>query len=70
MKIVILGAGQVGTTVAYSLCGREEEARETAAGVIRINPKFSCDYFAKRLTYKNQADKDRFIEALRKAGLK
>jgi len=58
------------TTVAYSLCGREEEARATAAGVLRINPKFSCDYFAKRLTYKNQADKDRFIEALRKAGLK
>ena len=60
----------IATTVAYSLCGREEEARETAAGVIRINPKFSCDYFAKRLTYKNQVDKDRFIEALRKAGLK
>jgi len=58
------------TTVAYSLCGREEEARATAAGVLRINPKFSCDYVAKRLTYKNQADKDRFIEALRKAGLK
>jgi adenylate cyclase len=58
------------TTVAYSLCGREEEARATAAGVLRINPKFSCDYFAKRLTYKNHADKDRFIEALRKAGLK
>jgi adenylate cyclase len=58
------------TTVAYSLCGREEEARATAAEVLRINPKFSCDYFAKRLTYKNQADKDRFIEALRKAGLK
>ena len=58
------------TTVAYSLCGREEEARATAAGVSRINPKFSCDYIAKRLTYKNQADKDRFIEALRKAGLK
>ncbi len=58
------------TTVAYSLCGREEEARATAAGILRINPKFSCDYFAKRLTYKNQADKDRFIEALRKAGLK
>ncbi len=60
----------IATTVAYSLCGREEEARATAAGVIRINPKFSCDYFAKRLTYKNQVDKDRFIEALRKAGLK
>ena len=60
----------IASTVAYSLCGREEEARATAAGVLRINPKFSCDYFAKRLTYKNQADKDRFIEALRKAGLK
>jgi len=57
-------------TVAYSLCGREEEARATAAEVLRINPKFSCDYFAKRLTYKNQADKDRFIRALREAGLK
>jgi adenylate cyclase len=58
------------TTVSYSLCGREGEARETAAGVLRINPNFSCDYFAKKLPYKNQADLDRYIGALRKAGLK
>jgi adenylate cyclase len=57
------------TTVTYSLCGREEEARETAAGVIRINPNFSCDYFAKKLPYKNKADLDLYIGALRKAGL-
>ncbi|NIR12774.1 MAG: tetratricopeptide repeat protein, partial [Desulfobacterales bacterium] len=58
------------TTVSYVLCGREEEARETAAGVLRINPNFSCDYFAKKLPYKKKADLDLYIGALRKAGLK
>jgi adenylate cyclase len=58
------------TTVTYSMCGREEEARETAAGVLRINPNFSCEYFAKKLPYKNKADLDLYIGALRKAGLK
>jgi adenylate cyclase len=51
------------------LCGKDEEARETAAGVLRINPKFSTKYFAKKVPYKNQADIDRYIGALRKAGL-
>jgi adenylate cyclase len=58
------------TTVIYSMCGREEKARETAAGVLRINPNFSCDYFATKLPYKNKADLDLYIGALRKAGLK
>jgi tetratricopeptide (TPR) repeat protein len=57
-------------TAAYSRCGRQEEARETAAGVLRINPKFSTKYFAKKLPYKNQADLDQYIGALRQAGLK
>ena len=48
----------------------EEEARETAAGVLRINPKFNTKYFAKKLPYKNQTDTNRYIEALQKAGLK
>jgi adenylate cyclase len=57
-------------TAAYSICGREEEARRAAAGVLRINPNFSCDYHAKKsLPYKNQADIDQYIGALRKAGL-
>ena len=59
-----------GATAAYSICGREEEARAGAAGVLRINPNFSCDSYAKILPYKNQADIDRVIGALRKAGLK
>jgi adenylate cyclase len=54
----------------YSLAGRDEEARAEVSEVLRIRPKFSLERFAKRLFYKNKADTDRFIEALRKAGLK
>jgi adenylate cyclase len=56
-------------TVAYSICGREEEARAAAAEVLRINPKFSLGSYAKTLPYKNQDDIDLIIGALRKAGL-
>jgi adenylate cyclase len=57
-------------TQIYSLSGRVEEARDEAAEILRINPKFSVDKFAKKFTYKNQEDKERCISALRKAGLK
>ena len=54
----------------YSLAGRDEKARIEAAEVLRINPKFSLEKFAKSVTYKNQEDQERLISALRKAGLK
>jgi len=57
-------------TAIYSMSGMEEEARAQAAEVIRIQPKFSLEKWAKRITYKNQEDKERLISALRKAGLK
>ena len=60
----------LGLTGTYSMMGREKEARAEAAEVLRINPKFSVESFAKRLTYKNQSVADKFIDALRKAGLK
>jgi adenylate cyclase len=61
----------INLTFAYSVSGREEEARTTAAQVLRLDPKFSVDHFAKRaLKFKNQADTERFVAALRKAGLK
>jgi adenylate cyclase len=56
--------------VVYSFSGRDEEAQAEAAEMLRINPKFSVGKLAKRLKYKNQADKERFITALRQAGLK
>jgi adenylate cyclase len=56
--------------VAYSLNGNEEEAGNEAKEVMRINPKFSVDEWAKTMPFKNKADKDLIIAALRKAGLK
>jgi tetratricopeptide (TPR) repeat protein len=55
---------------AYSLAGKQEEAQKEAAEVLRINPNFSLESYAKRLGYKNQAYTDRVIATLRAAGLK
>lgn len=53
----------------YSLSGRDEEARAEVSEVLRIQPKISLESLAKRVAYKNKADIDRLIDALRKAGL-
>jgi len=53
----------------YINLGREEEARAEAAEVLRINPKFTLERFAKRSLI-NKAELERLIDALRKAGLK
>ena len=50
--------------------GREKEARAEAAEVLRINPKFSLDLWAKRQIYKDQSKVDKLVDGLRKAGLK
>jgi adenylate cyclase len=60
----------MGLTATYSMMGREQEARAEAAEVLRISPKFSVDSYAKRLTMKDQSAADKFMDALRKAGLK
>ena len=55
--------------VTYGLLDREAEAREAAAEVLRIDPDFSIEYFAKTSVIKDPADIKRLISALRKAGL-
>jgi len=59
----------IGLTAAYSLSGRESEAKATAKKILRLNPKFSLEWYEKTLLNKNPADKERMINALRKAGL-
>ena len=54
----------------YMYAGREDEARATVAEIQRIAPNFSVEKFAKALPYKDEATRDRYIESLRKAGLK
>jgi adenylate cyclase len=53
----------------YIYLRRENEARAEAGEVLRINPKFSIEQYAKRLPI-SPASKERWAEALRKAGLK
>ena len=53
----------------YSSLDRHAEAAAEADEVRRINPKFNLASYAKTLPYKNKADKERYIAALRKAGL-
>ncbi|MFX1265854.1 MAG: tetratricopeptide repeat protein [Promethearchaeota archaeon] len=57
-------------TGTYVSLGRIEEARTQAQEVLRIDPKFSLERYAKTQPYKNQADTESFIDAIRKAGLK
>ncbi|MCJ7493797.1 MAG: tetratricopeptide repeat protein, partial [Deltaproteobacteria bacterium] len=55
--------------ISYMRLGREEEARAAAAEILRINPKFSLQRYAKMLPF-TQPVADRIVEDLRKAGLK
>ncbi len=57
----------------YSMMGLEKEARAEVAEVLRRNPKFLLDSYAKKpgiLLYKEQSERDKVLDAMRKAGLK
>jgi adenylate cyclase len=54
----------------YSSLGRDAEASASAKEVLRIDPRFSIESHAKTLPYKDKADIEREVAALRKAGLK
>jgi adenylate cyclase len=62
--------GNVGLTATYAQMGRMEEARAQAAKLMEIAPKFSLDRYARTLRYKDPANSERVLDALRKAGLK
>jgi TolB-like protein/Tfp pilus assembly protein PilF len=53
----------------YSWASRIEEARAQAVEVLRINPKYSLELAAKTSFGKNQADRERYLDGLRKAGI-
>ena len=61
---------QLVLAIASGELGREEEAKATAAEVLRINPKFSLEVYKERVPIKDPATLEREIAALRKAGLK
>jgi len=63
--------GHLHLAATYMMAGNERKARESAAEVLRIDPNFSFERFAKTTPWKNQDDlTNGLIEPLRKAGLK
>ena len=55
--------------VVYSELGRKEEAQAEVAEVLRISPRASLEGQRERMPFKDQAALERYLEALRKAGL-
>ena len=66
----VLLPAHVNLAVIYSELGREEEARAEAAEVLRLNPKYSLEVWRQINPYKDPAEVERVVAALRKAGLK
>jgi len=60
----------IAITSTFVMAGRMDEARAAAKEVLRINPGFSVERYEKTLPFKDKTEKDRVIDALRKAGLK
>jgi adenylate cyclase len=62
---------QLGLVLALTQAGKEDEARAEATKVLRIDPQFSLERYAKTFDrYKDRSVPDKIISALRKAGLK
>ena len=55
--------------IGYSMLGREKEARLYVAEGLKIDPDWSLEMEQEVYSYKNPADLERQLEALRKAGL-
>ena len=55
--------------VSFVLLGRLDEAKAAARRLLEIAPSYSVSGRARLLPYKDQAHKDRYLNALRAAGI-
>ena len=60
----------IGLIACYSLMGLKQELTGTVAKVLRIDPEFSLDRFAKAMPFMNQDVLQSMLTVLREAGLK
>ncbi len=58
-----------GLAMTYAAWGREKEANAAADALLRIDPKFSAQRYARSLPYKDPALTTQALELMRKAGL-
>ena len=57
------------TGVAWRCSARIDEAKAALARTLTLQPDFSIDHVEKNTVYADPADRSRFLEGLRKAGL-
>ncbi len=57
-------------TIAYSELGREQEARIEAMEILQISPQFSVKAEKERICLQDEALEERYLNDLRRAGLK
>ena len=53
----------------YAMLGQKDNARAHIVELLRVDPNYTLEDAAKNAYFNNQADTDRWINALRKAGL-
>jgi tetratricopeptide (TPR) repeat protein len=59
----------LGLAVSYHFLGREKEARAAVKEALNLNPDYSIEMYKKSAPHRNQAEPERVVEALRKAGV-
>jgi adenylate cyclase len=57
------------SVASYAQLGRLEEARAEVAKLLELHPHFSLKEFNEKFYFKNQADRDHYLDGLRKAGV-
>ncbi len=60
----------INLAICYAELDRLEEARAEVAEILRLVPNFPVEAFKQFLPYKDPADIERFLDGLRKAGMK
>ncbi len=69
-QALLMGLVWLVLTVAFELFMGLVLAHRSFAEALRLNLKFSVDFWAKALPFKDQSVKNKYVDALRKAGLK
>ena len=59
----------IGLASTLGELGQDEDAKRTAAVILRLEPDFSIQKYARRLAYRDPTELTRFEDGLRKAGL-
>jgi adenylate cyclase len=64
------GPTHVNLAICYAYLGRQQDAEAEMAKVLQFWPTWSLEIERQSVPYKNPADLERYLDGLRRAGLK